>query len=268
MHSLFCILEQVRQQTIAMVTFIFQSEAPLETSEGHVPETWRENAKQLMRAEYAIQVVSHRVKAILGLILVCADAFVLPEFYRSAAKERKEPIPCRESKHCQEQYQVQYAQESHHLLVLLEQVALLDGCYRHKHVATANCQVQKEEQEVAIVLQSYTIIDPGTVMIHQERASATHFAMVCTRWFDFFTVIASFRPELLQLIRSFASVSQQLLYITSQTFKAAFSVFLFFKYIVNGLAIGTILLLGSHLFDHLKIFRTAWLDDHCPKVIE
>ena len=119
-----------------------------------------------MRAEYAVQVVSHRVKAILGLILICADAFVLPELYSCAAKECKEPIPSRESKHCQEQYQVQYAQKSHHLLVLFEQVALLDGCYRHKHVSTANCQVQKEEQEVAIVLQSYTIIDPRTVMVH------------------------------------------------------------------------------------------------------
>jgi hypothetical protein len=48
-------------------------------------------------------------------------------------------------------------------------------------------KIEDEEEEILSVKESYTIVDPGTVMIHIQYALAAFRTVVASFWFEVMT---------------------------------------------------------------------------------
>ena len=61
---------------------------------------------------------------------------------------------------------------------------------------TANEDIQIEQKEVLLVMQSYTVIDPYAMMIHSDDTSFTYTAMMCSWRFQAFTLMTEISKRL------------------------------------------------------------------------
>ena len=84
---------------------------------------------------------------------------------------------------------------------------MVDGRQRDDHVARTYSQVKHEEQKVAIVLKSNTIVDPRAVMVHQKATRATHFAVVRPSWLYLTAGLTLLSPEFFELLDGFTAVA-------------------------------------------------------------
>ena len=83
--------------------------------------------------------------------------------------------------------------------MLLEQVVMMQRCHSDAHVATAHRQEEIEQQEVAEVLKTDTVVDPRAVMVHQEGALVADLAVVGPCRLDLAAFVTALRPEVFQL---------------------------------------------------------------------
>jgi molybdopterin biosynthesis enzyme len=128
-----------------------------------------------------------------------------------------------------------------------------DGDNGDHHVETPKHQVEHKEQEVTQVVQTYTVVDPRAVMVHEEDTALADGAVVGPHRLDFFASEALTGPELLQLRHGLVSVSEELLDVAGDSLPPVILLF------VNGFTIRSILLFGAHLFHEAQIFRTHGL---------
>ena len=133
------------------------------------------------------------------------------------------------------------------------------------HVHAAEHQVEDEEEEVALILHAYAVVDPRTVMIHKVHALLADRAMMRSRWLNDLARITLFRPKLLQIRRCLAAVAQKLLHVAGEALEQLISTLICH---INLLPIGAVLLLSSHLLDHFGISRAAGFENDSVKVIE
>ena len=88
-----------------------------------------------------------------------------------------------------------------------------DGGQGDNHEGSSAHEIETEEEEVALVVQADTVVDPGAVMVHHEDTLVADAAMVRTHRLDVFALVALFSPELVQLTHCFAPITKQTLYI-------------------------------------------------------
>ena len=84
---------------------------------------------------------------------------------------------------------------------------MLKRTYSDKHVAKSDCQIRQEQQKIAVVLETNTVINPWTMMVHKKDTRITDFTVMSTSRFYLLANVALFRPELLQVLNSFASIT-------------------------------------------------------------
>lgn len=70
-----------------------------------------------------------------------------------------------------------------------------DADYRCGHKPHTDEQVKDEEQEVSVVFEADTIVDPRTVVIHYEDASVADRAVMCPCGLYFIALVTPLRPE-------------------------------------------------------------------------
>lgn len=64
----------------------------------------------------------------------------------------------------------------------------------HKVVHDTNHQVKNEQEEVSMVLQAKTIVNPRAVVVHKKDASIANGAVMCSDWFDYLAMVALLLP--------------------------------------------------------------------------
>jgi len=58
--------------------------------------------------------------------------------------------------------------------------------------ATAEAKVEHEEAEEPVISPAYTIVDPGTVVVHLQNAAVADTAMVTPGWLQAVALLALF----------------------------------------------------------------------------
>ena len=75
------------------------------------------------------------------------------------------------------------------------------------HEASTQESIENEQQEISLILHSNAVIDPRTVMIHQENAAIASPTMMRPCWLDGLTLLTLSRPKVLKLTYGFLSIS-------------------------------------------------------------
>ena len=126
-----------------------------------------------------------------------------------------------------------------------------------------------------MVVEAHTIISKHAMMTHLEHAAVTDRAVVGSGWLEVVTLRAFSIPEALKISHGFGSVLHQsfdiflealIPIILSYSFCAAFPGL--FDLDLCLLAALSVFELLSELLVLDEVARTAWLDDHGPKVVE
>lgn len=71
-----------------------------------------------------------------------------------------------------------------------------------------------------MIFEAKTIIDPGTVMIHQENTSVADGAMMSSHWLNVVALIALLVPSCLETSDGLIPVLQQALHFLRESLKA------------------------------------------------
>ena len=95
--------------------------------------------------------------------------------------------------------------------MLLVVMVVLDRRNRDDHVPETHRQVQREQQEVAIVLKTDTVVHPWAMVVHEEDTCAANGAVVRPCGLDFITVLALLGPELRKLLHRLRAIPEKLL---------------------------------------------------------
>lgn len=94
-----------------------------------------------------------------------------------------------------------------------------DHSQSDQHVAKPNKEVKNEQQEVAQVVETETVVDPGAVMVHDKHTLLAHRAVVRPCWLHLVTVATVFLNEH-SVRHSLVSVLEQLLDICAEPFES------------------------------------------------
>ena len=73
------------------------------------------------------------------------------------------------------------------------------GHARDQHVPRPCHQVKHEQQEVALVFDSNTVVDPRAVMVHEIDAALTNGAVMRPSRLNHSTLVTIFWPKLLEI---------------------------------------------------------------------
>ena len=65
------------------------------------------------------------------------------------------------------------------------------------HITRSNKGIKYKKQKVSLVLEAHAVVDPRTVMVHQEHTPVASPAVMSPSWFDFLTLFALFCPKTL-----------------------------------------------------------------------
>ena len=91
-----------------------------------------------------------------------------PKLYGCVTLCCQKPIPNRETEHSRTHTEIKIDAKIQKvfLLVLYKFMVMPDRLNGQTHEARPQESVKAKEQEISLIFQSYTIIDPWTVMIH------------------------------------------------------------------------------------------------------
>lgn len=243
---------------------VFEQERPFESREWDVPEGWAEDSKDLMRSKDSEDVVTDSVKGELGVPPI--GVVRRPKLNSCLPVAREHPVPASEAGHDDAKDGVEDHDKVHHRLVSLEGVMVPHTYNRHQHKGSTQHQVEHEEKEVALVLQSDAIVDPWAVMVHEVDAAIADRTVMSSGWLDDpATRVALFRPKLLQLVRSLATISQESLDLRRESLEDCIVRFVLK---VDLFSVGSLLLLLAELLSFARVNRTTWFQKDRHKVIE